>query len=927
MFDATVGQSEGGAINISLKSGTNQFHGTALYVKMDPALNANLFFANRSNQPKGGFVYDRWGATFSGPVRIPRLYDGRNRTFIIYGYEQLKESYPRGTVTTVPTQEQRGGDFSGLLKSGSLYQIYDPLTRRPEAGGRFRVDPLAGNIVPAARLSPIARKILDYYPLPNTTGTADFRNNLALPNEPEEVDYQTHTMRVDHNRNERHRLFGRWNWGPRNQRGQNWFHNITTGQYTRMRGSGAAVDSVYTFGPGFVMNNRAGFARYVRDIAAHETARGFDLTSLGLPKYLNDLVSPQFRYFPYITIGGYASTSNIGSLYRPVETITFTNAFDHMRGNHGIKFGMEYRAYRENEYNISNSMSGQFDFANSYTRGPLDNSPAAPVGQSLAAMLLGLPSGGQFLRRDSYAEKSTVWSMYFQDDWRIGRKLALTLGLRYELEGPLTERFDRTVRGFDPSFLQPIEAQVRANYARSTTPEVTPEQFFVRGGLTFAGVKGEPRELWRRDRDNFMPRIGVAYHLGRGTVLRGGYGRFYGFLGARRGDIVNSGFSRSTPLLPTLDGVNFTATLAHPFPNGIVESPGAADGPLTNLGQGVTFFNPEPLAPLMQKWQFSIQRQLARQTVLELSYVGNRGAEIETSRDLNATPNQYRSTSPVRDQAKINYMSANLPNPFYPLLPNTGRSGQTIGRSVLLGKYPHFGSVSTTTNEGRSWYQSLQLRVERRFAQGFTVQGAYTWSKFFEATTFLNAADAAPARVVSDQDYPHRLSLSGIYELPFGRGRRFASQASGFVNALAGGWQVQAIYAGQSGQALGFGNFLFYGNLHDIPIAATSPERWFNTEAGFERDAAKQLSWNLRTTSVRFTGIRGDGINRFDASVIKNTALTEKTRLQFRAEFLNFCNHVMFANPNTDPTSTAFGAVTSEKGYARRIQLGLKLIF
>ncbi len=240
-FDATSGQSEGGSVNISLKSGTNQFHGTALYVKMDPRLNANLYFANKANQPRGDFNYDRWGATFSGPVRIPRIYDGRNRTFVIYGYEQLKESYPRGTVTSVPTAEQRNGDFSALLAQGSLYQIYDPLTRRAEAGGRFRSDPIVGNIIPASRISPIARKMLDYYPLPNVTGTSDFRNNLSLPNEPETVDYTTHTMRMDHNRNDRHRMFARWNWAPRNQAGQNWFHNITQGQYTRMKGIGRGL--------------------------------------------------------------------------------------------------------------------------------------------------------------------------------------------------------------------------------------------------------------------------------------------------------------------------------------------------------------------------------------------------------------------------------------------------------------------------------------------------------------------------------------------------------------------------------------------------------------------------------------------------------------------------------------------------------------
>ncbi len=348
------------------------------------------------------------------------------------------------------------------------------------------------------------------------------------------------------------------------------------------------------------------------------------------------------------------------------------------------------------------------------------------------------------MRRDSYAETSTVWSLYFQDDWRLTKRLTVTLGLRYELEGPLTERFNRSVRGFDPNYVQPIEEQVRANYAKSPTPEMAASQFSVRGGLTFAGVKGEPRELWRRDRNNFMPRIGVAYNVNSKTVIRGGFGRYFGFLGARRGDIIASGFSRFTPLTPTLDGVNFTATLANPFPGGILPAPGAADGPLTNVGQSASYFTPNPSAPMMQKWQISIQRQLARLLVAEVSYVGNRGSDIETSRNANITPNQYLSTLPTRDQAKIDYWTANLPNPFYPLLPNTSRSGTQIGRSALLYKYPQYTGLTYTTNEGRSWYNSLQVRLERRFASGVTLQGSYTFSKFMEATGFLNSGDCSP---------------------------------------------------------------------------------------------------------------------------------------------------------------------------------------
>ncbi|MDP3001183.1 MAG: TonB-dependent receptor [Bryobacterales bacterium] len=928
-FDASVGQTEGGVINVSLKSGTNAFHGTAYYVKMAPELTANLFFSNRNQIPRGNFTYNRWGTMATGPVIFPKLMDGRNRTFYMYGYEGIHEERPRGTTLTVPTAKQREGDFSDLLKLGSQYQIYDPATRRTAPGGRFQSDPLPGNIVPAGRISPVAKKMLGYYALPTVPGTADGRNNLPMPHEPEVITYYTHTFRLDHNLSERHRIFSRVNVYKRESDYNNWFKSAATGQWFQFLSRGAAFDDVYSFSPTFVMNLRYGYNRFIRVTDSNPAGRGFDLTTLGLPASYNNAIDAKIRRFPVISIDGYSGTYN-GWLWRPTETHSFTGAFDKVQGTHSLKFGMEYRAYRENQYEYDNVSTGSFDFGTTWTRGPLDNSPAAPIGQGLATMLLGLPTGGFVDRRASYAEQSTAWSLYLQDDWKLTRRLSVTLGLRYEIEGPLTERFNRSIRGLDYNAALPLEAQVKANYAKSPTPEVPPDQFRVRGGLTFAALGGLPRTLWERDANNFMPRIGFAYTATPKIVVRGGYGVFFGFLGTRRGDIIQTGFSQTTSLIPSLDGgLTFVATLANPFPSGIQEPRGAALGTMTYVGQGISFINTKPLAPYMQRWQFSVQRELPHRIVAEVSYVGNRGTKIETGRNLNAFPVQYLSRTGVRDQPVIDYFSANLPNPYYPLLPGTGRAGTLISRGTLITAYPHFGGLSTTTNEGYSWYHSFQTKVDKRFSAGYTVGVAYTWAKFMEATGFLNDGDPVPAKVISDQDYPHRLSLSWIWELPFGRGRKLLSQTNPVASAILSGWQVQGLYAAQSGQAFGFGNVIFRGNLKDIvlPKSQRTPEQWFNINAGFERDSAKQLSYAARVMSLRFSGIRGDGINNWDLSVIKDTRIREGMKAQFRAEFLNAFNHVLFSNPNTSVTSTAFGAITSEKGYPRRIQLGIKFIY
>jgi len=337
----------------------------------------------------------------------------------------------------------------------------------------------------------------------------------------------------------------------------------------------------------------------------------------------------------------------------------------------------------------------------------------------------------------------------------------------------------------------------------------------------------------------------------------------------------------------------------------------------------------------MQRWQVGLQRELASGFVVEASYVGNRGDQIEITRDINATPNQYLSTSPVRDQARINYLSAAVPNPFFGLMPATASPalrGATIARERLLRPYPQFDAVNTTTNEGRSWYHSLQLRLEKRFSRGYTVGANYTFSRSTEAIVLLNPADPAPTKVVSDLDVPHRLTMSGIWELPFGRGRRFGADSHAVAAAIISGWQITGIYAYQMGTPIfDLGNALFTGNLDDIALPADerSVARWFNVDAGFNRIPAQQLGSNVRTFPLRLDSVRIDGINNVDLSLIKNTRIFRGSTLQIRAEALNAFNRPQFPGPNFAPTSAAFGRISSsvQRNYARRTQIMVKLLF
>ena len=430
-----------------------------------------------------------------------------------------------------------------------------------------------------------------------------------------------------------------------------------------------------------------------------------------------------------------------------------------------------------------------------------------------------------------------------------------------------------------------------------------------------------------------MPRAGLAWRLAAHTAVRAGYGIFYGAMGIRRGDVYQAGFSKSTPLIPSSDnGISFLATLDNPFPNGALNPPGVSLGAMTNAGDAIAYFNPGYVASYLQRWQFSLQRELPGLTLLELGYVGSRGIKLETTRNPDGIPLEYLSRSPVRDQQRIDYLGRQeIDNPYYGVLPASTALGgaRKITRAALLTAFPQFTSMETTTNQGFSWYHSVLATVHKRFAHGFTIGGSYTWSKFMEAVSYLNAMDPVPYRTISSADRTHRFSASWIFELPFGRGRRLAAHTPKPVAALIGGWQVEGLYVYQSGAPLDFGNIAFNGDTHAIalPPDARTADRWFNTDAGFVRDSSQALAYNVRTFPLRFSCVRGAAMNNWDLSALKNSRLADRAHLQFRAEFLNALNRAWFSNPNTIPTSTTFGVISSEMGNMRRVQLGMKLVF
>jgi hypothetical protein len=940
-YDATIARAPGGDVNIILKSGGNDIHGSLQWTHTNQHLQGLTLFTRQFlyNPSTGPLtpakeaqanplnILNHYGATVSGPVWIPKLYHGRNKTFWMFGFEGLNRPWEKiGTAITVPSALERTGDFSALLRVGSNYQIYDPATIAAATGGHFSRQPFPNNVIPRSRMDKTAQQLLNYWPQPNTAGTADGLSNYT-PLDVQINNQNNESVKIDHNLSERHRMFVRYNHSYNLYQDNTLSGATTSNTANRYRfNNGVVFDDVYVISPSMLNDVRIGFTRFEQ--SQTPLLHGLDLVSAGFSSTLASQVDPRAVQLPKLNISGYqamgAATDNDAS----TNYYTATDEFTWNKGPFSFKFGGEYRLYRENNYSWG-SEDPTLTFDSKWTNGPLDSSAGSPIGQGLASFLLGLPSGGSIGQNAAYSDQSYNYAFYAQSNWRVSRSLTLNLGLRYDYDSPLTERYNRSVQGFAFGAANPIAQRAIANYALNPVG-VPASQFAVNGGLTFPGVNGNPRELWSSSHLNLAPRVALAWQATTNTVVRAGYGIFFVPSGANVASANQLGFSSSTTLNPSLDsGQTFIASLANPFPSGLNAPQGAAGGLSTYLGQAVSFFPSHPPTAYMQRWSASLQRQLPKGLLLDVTYLGNRGVKLPVTKQYDSIPAQYLSTSPTRDQATINFLTAAVANPFYPLLPGTNLAAATVARSQLLLPYPEFTGVSSTTPQGYSWYHSLQVMAQRRFRGGLTGQFNWVFSKFMEATAFQNATDPVPAKVISDLDRKHQLHLSTIYELPFGRGKRFLSQSKGFVDVLAGGWQLEAIWQHTTGAPLGFGNALLLMPLSTVvlPAGQQTIGEWFNVNA-FDRKSGDQLANNIITLSSRFSGIRAPGVDIWNMSARKNFQIREKVRLQFHADALDALNHTTLAAPNTTPTSSLFGSINAaSNGQPRVLQFGLRLTF
>jgi Carboxypeptidase regulatory-like domain/TonB dependent receptor-like, beta-barrel len=936
-ISAEFGRFGGGVINLVTKSGTNTYHWTLFEFFRNSALDATNFFTNRANQKKGSFKRNQFGGNIGGPII-------RDRTFFFFNYEGLRQGTASVASFTVPIDSWKRGDFSNLRNAaGQPIIIYDPLTTKPDPAnpGRFTRDPFLNNQIPLIRISPIAARLMQYWPAPNTvpTNVNTQQNNYTASgtniSNANQID-----ARVDHNFSSNWRAFVRFSSLFKNpSRPFNHYGNLATPNNAGPVDSTArslSIDNAYTLDPTLIVTVRYGLNRRTAKRTPFST--GFDFTQLGFPASLKTVADA--LEFPRFDINGVSSLGQetFNDLVIAPTTHSFNTNVTKTLTQHTLKFGMDYRKLMLNFLQLSQP-SGQYSFNQGWTqRDP--NQASGTAGFGLASLLIGVPASGTLSHDPTPASASSYWGFYINDDWRVSPKLTVNLGLRYDLDVPRTERFNR-LSFFDFEAVSPLAGRVPAN------PFFNPAS--LTGAIQF--VTPENRRQFPTDKNNWGPRIGFAYSMGAKTVIRAAYGITYSpsalQAAGHTGTAGMIGYRTASSMVVSLDGRTPIAFLDNPFPNGFNLPPGTSLGPATNIGLGIgEGVIPDWHSPYIQQWNLNIQRELPGHIVFEAAYIGSKGTRL-----LAGESGITQSQLPASFLSQGTTLQNQVPNPFFGIItnPSSGLRFETVSRAQLLRPYPQYTGINAfRVPYGFSIYHGGTLKADKRFSSGLSFLAAYTWSKLIDdvsttvgflgqASTRQDAYNRAAERAIGSQDIAHRFVASFVYDLPIGRGKSLGRDWSGPLNWVLGGWQFNGIVQFQSGVPMlitqGANNVGLFNpsqrptwNGKDPNLEGSKAEklaRWFDTSA-FSITPA----FTFGNTPRVMPNLRMDGEKNFDLSLFKNNYFNEgKWNVQFRAEFFNAFNRVRFAGPGGAYDSGNFGVVGGQGNGPRQIQLALKLIF
>ena len=975
---ADWGKFSGGVINLSTKSGTNGLHGEAYEYLRNKVLDANDFFLNKAGQKRPPFTQNQFGANAGGPLYIPHLYDGRDKTFWFFSWEGFRLRTGTAFTTTVPTDAERAGDFSAIktvVKDPCGGTVSTPVACPNYAGPATA---FSGNQIPTGRLNPTSLALLKYFPAANTAGTLDPTTGILTNN------FTTATSgggnqnqvvgRLDQNFGVKQRIFFRdsyWNVLdlPVDPLGTGLCADRCSEKYAS---NAAALGYTYSLTPTTIVGVNASLSRFAYNRAP--TNSGFDLTTIGWPAQYNAAVPSIARTPPTPCVFNFADnimcTQGQSFIQDRNTQVNFSPSVTMVRGRHTLKLGFQLEIGRDN-YAQTNVASGSFAFCGSGL--------ACFSGFSFADFLLGYadnPSSvenhffGQAVVPALVAGQQIYRGFYGDDTYHLTKKLTLNLGIRYDLQGPWSERFNRQ------SYFEPTAQNWLANPATTAGLTNVPGLPGLRGDVFL--VSPGKRTNIPLDKTNVSPRVGFAYSLDQKTVFRGGYGIFwipnYVSFGLNpNNDLVNDA---TTSYTGTINGTVPVNTINTPFVPQIVPPVGRTLGTLGTqqyATQTVQNFTIADLgnhpAGYVQQWNLNIQRDLPGGFFVSAAYVGSKGTHLELydsqidqigdnflSSAAAQCAVQVAATSKRCDATGVTLLQS-VPNPFFDAKTGTSfaLSGPTTTAGQLDRPYPQYTGLKLA-GQGNydSTYHSLQVTVERRFAGAGSLLVAYTNAKLIsDADTLTNWLEASSGsiqdfnnlkaeRSLSSQDVPQRLVISYVLDLPFGHGKKYLSDSTGAMDKLIGGWGIDGVTVFQSGFPLVFSNgaanytTLFGAGSRPNVVSGCNKSapsggsaklnEWFNTTC-FTSPADFTFGNESRTDS----NLRASGINNFDFSLFKRTRFgpDEKIGLEFRTEFFNLFNRTQFAPPNTSVSSSTFGVVSSTAAGTnpRLIQFGLKFVF
>ena len=984
------GKFSGGVTNLSTKSGTSSLHGEIYEYLRNKVFNANDFFLSAAQQPRPGWVQNQFGGNAGGPLNIPN-FGSRNKTFWFVSAEGFRLRTRQPFTATVPDAAESAGDFSAICKSGFtagicndrgvnangksvvIDQIYDPCGGVVSAqgacpGSTATPTPFPNNIIPATRINATSAKLLSLWPAANQPGAMTNNFTTAAPTG---GDHNQVVARLDRNLTNKQPIFLRFNYwhvvdlpidplesGVCADRCAEDYHSYAL-----------AAGYAYNLTPTTVFGFNASVSRFTYNRSPKNS--NFDLTTIGWPASYNLSVPAEMRTPPTPCVANFADNimcTQGQSFIQDRDTQFYLSpSISILRGHHQFHAGFQLEVSRDN-YAQSNIASGGFDFCVA-GQACFTSLPGVPgTGFSFADFLLGYADNFNNFENHFFAQalvpaftagQQIYKAFYFDDSWHATSRLTLNLGLRYDLQGPWSERFNRL------SYFDPTATNFLTQFLPAGSAPVKGDVFLVTNG---------DRNNIHLEKFDFAPRLGLAYSINSKTVVRSGYGIFWiptyvSFSLNPLNDMVNAG---ATTYTGTVDGTHPVSTIALPFPSGIYAPPGRSLGTqgtqqfLTQVVQSITEADPSNHPEgYVQQWNLDFQRELPAGFFVSAAYVGSKGTHLaQYSQQINQISDALLAQAAAQVNPSLPNPRENVtlvqsaPNPFFINGQALALNGPTTTVGQLLRPYPQYTSVQLAGQGSYdSIYHSVQLTVQRRFADAGSLLVAYTNAKLISDTDTLTAwlepgvgaiqdnNNLRGERSLSSQNVPQRLVISYVLDLPFGKGRRYFANTSGTVDKFIGGWGVDGVTIFQSGFPLVFtngqvnGTTLFGGGSRPnvIPFChteapggdATRIQRWFNT-ACFVAPADFTFGNEARVDPR----LRADGISNFDFAVFKSTRFgsDERLGLEFRTEFFNIFNRTQFAPPSTvccSANNLNFGVVTATAPGTnpRLVQFGLKLFF